>query len=495
MKNLQGLTQREIDAALRLDLSLFAERSFLQLQPGTPFLPNWHIELMAAKLRDCALGKIRRLIINIPPRYMKSLTASVAFPAWLLGIDPTAQIVAVSYAQELANKHSLDCRAVIESDWYRRLFPATRLSASKNAVTEYATTKRGFRMATSVGGTLTGRGGEYIIIDDPIKPDDAASESVRTRGNDWFDGVLYTRQNNKNTSCIIIVMHRLHEDDLVGHVLEQEEWEVLSLPAIAEEDQAFTVDTPWGEQTFTRSTGGILHPAFESEEALKNTRATIGEYNFAGQYQQSPAPLGGGMVKKEWLKYYKPGALPKFDQIIVSCDTGNKPTELADYSAITVWGYFDPNMYLLHVYRAKIDYPNLKRALIDIAARYHADVVLIEEKASGIQLLQELREAQVRGVKGYEPKGDKAMRLYAQCATIENGGLWLPAEAPWLPEYVHELTTFPGSKHDDMVDATSQVLEWLKIGQKGMGLFYFYKRLYGDTAARQRGDLPPLSST
>jgi predicted phage terminase large subunit-like protein len=488
MINLEGLTQREIDVVLRNDLSLFAERSFLQLQPGTAFLPNWHIELMAAKLRDCALGKIRRLIINIPPRYMKSLTASVAFPAWLLGLDPSAQIIAVSYAQELSNKHSLDCRALMESDWYRRLFPGTRLSASKNAVTEFATTKRGFRMATSVGGTLTGRGGDYIIIDDPIKPDDAVSEAVRTRGNDWFDGVLYTRQNNKNTACIIIVMHRLHEDDLVGHVLEQEEWEVLFLPAIAEVDQVFKVDTPWGPKTYTRSEGGILHPAFESEEALKNTRATIGEYNFAGQYQQSPAPLGGGMVKEEWLKYYKPNALPNFDQIIVSCDTANKATELADYSAITVWGYRDPDIYLLHVYRAKVDYPNLKRALIDIAGRYHADVVLIEDKGSGTQLLQELREANVRGTKGYVPKGDKVMRLHAQCATIENGGLWLPEDAPWLAEYVHELITFPGSKHDDMVDATSQVLEWLKIGQSGMGLFYFYKRWHEEHVGRLRGD-------
>ncbi len=491
MKNLQGLTQRELDVAMRADLSLFAERTFLQLQPGTPFLPNWHIELMAAKLRDCALGKIRRLIINIPPRYMKSLTASVAFPAWLLGLDPSAQIIAVSYAQELANKHSLDCRAVIESDWFRRLFPGTRLSATKNAVTEFATTKRGFRMATSVGGTLTGRGGDFIIIDDPIKPDDAVSEAVRNRGNDWFDGVLYTRQNNKNTSCIIIVMHRLHEDDLVGHVLEQEDWEVLSLPAIAEVDQVFKVDTPWGPKAFKRSEGGILHPAFESAEALKNTRATIGEYNFAGQYQQAPAPLGGGMVKQEWLKTYKADALPNFDQIIVSCDTGNKPTELADYSAITVWGYYDPNMYLLHVYRAKVDYPNLKRALIDIAGRYHADVVLIEDKGSGTQLLHELREAQVRGVKAYEPRGDKVMRLHAQCATIENGGLWLPEEAPWLAEYVHELITFPGSKHDDMVDATSQVFEWLKIGQKGMGLLLFYKREHEKMLARQRGEVVP----
>jgi predicted phage terminase large subunit-like protein len=430
------------------------------------------------------------LIINIPPRYMKSLTASVSFPAWLLGLDPTTQIIAVSYAQELANKHSLDCRAVMESDWYRRTFPATRLSTTKNAVTEFATTKRGFRMATSVGGTLTGRGGAFLIIDDPIKPDDAVSEPMRNRANQWYDGVLFTRQNNKNTACIIIVMHRLHEDDLVGHVLEQEEWDVLSLPAIAPVDQKFTVDTPWGPKTFERSAGGILHPAFESAEALAITRATIGEYNYAGQYDQSPAPLGGGMVKDEWLKRYKPGSLPNFDQIIVSCDTGSKPTQLADYSAITVWGYRDPHIYLLHVYRAKVNYPDLKRVVIDIAASYKADVVLIEEKASGIQLIQELREARVRGVKGYEPKGDKVMRLHAQGATIESGMVWVPETAPWLAEYLHELTTFPGSKHDDMVDSTSQVLEWLKIGQSGMGLFYFYKRQWEEQQGIIRGDRP-----
>jgi predicted phage terminase large subunit-like protein len=489
MKNLKTLTQRELDVAMRNDLSLFAERAFLQLQPGTPFLPNWHIELMAAKLRQCALGKIRRLIINIPPRYMKSLTTSVAFPAWLLGNDPTAEIIAISYAQELANKHSQDTRAVIESDWYKRIFPGTRLSSKKNSVTEFATTKRGFRLATSVGGTLTGRGGDFLIIDDPIKPDDAVSEAVRNRTNEWFNGVLYSRQNNKNTGCIIIVMHRLHEDDLVGHVLEQEEWDVLSLPAIAEVDQKFTVETPWGMKTFKRSEGGILHPDFESAEALATMRKTIGEYNFAGQYQQAPAPLGGGMVKEEWLKRYKADSLPSFDQIILSCDTGSKATELSDYSAITIWGHRDPYMYLLHVFRAKLDYPSLRRTVIDLAASWKADVVLIEEKASGIQLVAELREMHVRGVKGYEPKGDKVMRLHAQTGTIESGMVWVPESAPWLAEYLHELTTFPASKHDDMVDSTSQVLEWLKLGQKGMGLLIFYKREHEMMLARQRGEL------
>jgi predicted phage terminase large subunit-like protein len=470
------LSKTEYQTILRADLSAFAMRAFRQLNPGTEYLPNWHIELMAAKLRDAMLGRTPRLIINIPPRYMKSLTASVAFPAWLLGHDPSAKVIAVSYAQELANKHSLDCRNVMESDWYRDLFK-TRLSSTRNAVGEYATTKHGFRLATSVGGTLTGRGGDYLIIDDPIKPDDAVSESMRKRANDWFDGVLYTRQNNKNTSRIIIVMHRLHEDDLVGHVLEQEQWDVLSLPAIAEADEEFVVDTPWGVRTYKRSAGGILHPAFESEEALQRTRATIGEYNFAGQYQQSPAPLGGGMVKEEWLVRYREGDLPsKFDQVLCSWDTGSKPTELADYSACTTWGILDGHAFLLHVFRRKMNFPELKRATLDIAATYKATNILIEDKAAGTQLIQELREAGLQGVQGYDPKGDKVMRMHAQCATIESGMVHIPAEAPWLAEYLHEIITFPGSKYDDQVDSTSQALEWILMGQRNMGLYYFYKK-------------------
>jgi len=481
------LTEAEYNVVLRQDLAAFAHRTFLQLNPGTPYLPNWHIEVMAAKLRDCMLGRTRRLIINIPPRYMKSLTGSVAFPAWLLGHKPAAQIITVSYAQDLANKHAHDCRAVVESDWYRRAFQ-TRLSASRNAVTEFVTTERGYRLTTSTGGTLTGRGGDFLIIDDPIKPDDAVSDAVRKRCNAWYDGVLYTRQNNKNTACIILIMHRLHEDDLVGHVLEHEPWEVLSLPAIAEEDELHRVDTPWGKKTYRRSAGGILHPAFESADALARLKATIGEYNFAGQYQQAPAPFGGGMIKLDWLKRYAPSDLPgRFDEVLCSWDTANKQTELSDFSVCTVWGLRDGHAYLLHVMRRRMDYPTLKRAVIEVAAAHSATVILIEDKAAGTQLVQELRGEGVAGVSGYEPRGDKVMRLHAQSATIESGLVHVPESAPWLAEYLHELTSFPAGKHDDQVDSTSQALEWIKLGQKGMGLFYYYKQLHAEM--RERGEI------
>jgi hypothetical protein len=198
---------------------------------------------MAAKLAACYRGKIRRLIINIPPRHLKSLCASIALPAWWLGHDPTAQILCVSYGQELADKHARDCRTVMSSTFYQRVFP-TRISPQKQSVPEFATTRQGFRFATSVGDVLTGRGGDIIIIDDPLKPDEALSHAQRKAVNEWYDHTLISRLNDKQAGCTILIMQRLHQDDLVGHVLEREPWEVISFPAIAEQDECHIIDTP-----------------------------------------------------------------------------------------------------------------------------------------------------------------------------------------------------------------------------------------------------------
>ena len=224
------------DTLLRRDFVSFAQRCFRELSPRTQFMMNWHIEIIAAKLMAVRAGQIRRLIINMPPRYLKSLLASVAFPAWCLGHDPAAQILCVSYAQELADKLSRDCRRILASDWYQRLFP-TRLSPERQAVPEFETTAQGCRLATSVGGVLTGRGADLIIIDDPLKPEEALSQTQRRAANEWFDHTLYSRLNDKLAGAIVVIMHRLHEDDLVGHVLRQEDWEVVRFPAIAEDDE------------------------------------------------------------------------------------------------------------------------------------------------------------------------------------------------------------------------------------------------------------------
>jgi hypothetical protein len=211
------------------------------------------------------------VIINMPPRHLKSHLASVAFPAWCLGHDPSAQLLCVSYAQDLADKLSRDCRQIVASGWYRQLF-ATRLSAHRQAMSEFETTAQGCRLATSVGGVLTGRGADIIIIDDPLKPEEALSQTQRQAANDWFDHTLYSRLNDTRSGAIIVIMHRLHEEDLAGHVLAQEDWEVVSLPAIAEEEEVWALDTELGQYLFTRQRGEALHPERQPLATLDKIR-------------------------------------------------------------------------------------------------------------------------------------------------------------------------------------------------------------------------------
>jgi hypothetical protein len=213
-----NLTLNKYRAILLQDFCWFVERSFYELNPEAEFLPNWHIEMIAAKLEACRQGKIKRLIVNQPPRSLKSHILSVAFPAWLLGHNPSLQIICVSYGQELADKHARDCRRLMASAFYQNLFHKTRLSTEKQSVNEFMTTAHGFRLSTSVGGVLTGRGADIIIIDDPLKPEDALSETRRNSVNEWYSGTLLTRLNSKETGVIIILMQRLHQDDLVGLV-------------------------------------------------------------------------------------------------------------------------------------------------------------------------------------------------------------------------------------------------------------------------------------
>ena len=224
------LTPNDYRALLRRDLYAFTQRCFYELNPTTTFLPNWHIEVVASALEACRRGEITRLIINQPPRSLKSHCASVAFVAFLLGHDPAAQIICASYGQDFANKHAMDCRTILASAWYQALFPHTRLSSERQAVQEFMTTRQGFRLSTSVGGVLTGRGADFIIIDDPLKPDEALSDTQRKAVNDWFDHTLYSRLNNKRDGRIILVMQRLHEDDLVGHVARHGTVESDSVP-------------------------------------------------------------------------------------------------------------------------------------------------------------------------------------------------------------------------------------------------------------------------
>ena len=229
--------ERVLRNALKNEFYAFVEKTFQTVCPGQTFWPNWHLEAICHALERVAAGETKRLIILMPPRSLKSICASVALPAWLLGGDPTRRIICVSYSADLAAKHARDCRAVMTAPWYQGVFPSTRLDPTKSAETEFMTTQRGFRLATSTGGTLTGRGGNIMIIDDPMKPADAHSDARRLDLQQWYTNTLLSRLDDKNTGAIVLVMQRLHIDDLAGYLMDQEGWEVLSLPAIADREQ------------------------------------------------------------------------------------------------------------------------------------------------------------------------------------------------------------------------------------------------------------------
>lgn len=411
-------TEEEINILLRNDLYSFTVKCFQELEKKTKFIPNWHQVLITNKLEACMRGECRRLIINLPPRHFKSLFASIALPAFWLGKDPSAKIVCASHTQSLANKLARGCRQVMGARWYRQAFPMTRMSAKRDAVGEFLTRDGGYRLSLGVEGGLMGRGGDIIIVDDPLDPDMAASDVQRTNVNEWFDRTLYTRLDNQKTGVIIIVMQRLHLDDLVGHVLEKEKWEVLSLPAIAEEEEHHEIHSLGEVTTVVRHPGDLLHEEHQDRVILDRLRKNQGEYAFSAQYQQSPVPLDGGMVKSAWWHFYEE-APASFERIIQSWDTASKNTELSDYSVCTTWGMEDRKLYLLDVFRKKLDYPDLKRAVKMQAEKHRPAIILVEDKASGIALLQELPNDGVRGLQAYKPQGDKTMRLYTHLSWIE----------------------------------------------------------------------------
>ena len=446
---------------LRRDFRAFAHRAFLELNPSARFRQNWHHEVIAAELEEVRHGQTTRVIINIAPRHLKSHTISIAYVAWLLGHDPTMQIITISYGQELADTFARSCRKLMNSPFYQALFN-TRISPDRDTVSEFYTTAGGFRFSTSVHGVLTGKGADLIVIDDPLKTDEAVSDKRRIDTNNWFDDTVRTRLNNQETGRIILTMQRVHGDDLAAHVQKNEHWDVISLPLVATEKKVFNLNTPYGTRRIVRNEGSILQKSLTSPATVARIRATTTAYNFAAQYQQDPQPVAGNIVQRAWLKSYSPAEKPdRFEQIIQSWDTANKDSELANYSVCTTWGLKKKRMYLLDVYRRKLNFPELKQAVEVLAKLHNATIVLIEDKASGTSLIQQLRAERFTRVKE-APKmdGDKIMRLNGQTAKMSGGFVLLPSEAPWLDDYISELISFPNSKYDDQVDSTVFALQW-----------------------------------
>ena len=448
---------RTLDALLRNDFRPFLQKTFATLSPGQTFIPTWHLNAIAWQLERVRRREIRRLIINMPPRSLKSIASSVALPAYLLGRDPSKRIICVSYSGDLAKKHSNDFRAVLESPWYQRVFPHSRIGPFKNTENEIELTARGFRLATSVGGTLTGRGGDIIIIDDPLKPDDALSEVRRTASIQWFTNTLVSRLDDKRTGAIVVVMQRVHLDDLTGFLLQQpDEWEVLSLPAIATSDATIPISST---ETYFRKAGDALSPEREPLHVLEALKTQLGSDTFSAQYQQEPVPPGGAMIKRDWVRRYS--ELPSASELmftVQSWDTASKGGPDNDWSVCTTWNaYRNKRWYLRDVWRRRVDYPSLKANMIRLGDTYRPQRILVEDTGAGTALVQELR-THLSGIIAVKPEGDKVSRMSAASARFEAGQVFFPERASWLPDLETELFAFPGSRHDDQCDSISQAL-------------------------------------
>lgn len=471
------------NAILRTDFKSFVIKVFNEMSPGSTYMDNWHIDVICDAVMNMYDGKNRRLIINMPPRYMKSIICSVALPAWLLGHNPKINIGCVSYNDELAAKFANNCRDVMQSNWYRDLFPVTRLHPSRQAINDFETTQGGGRISTSIGGTFTGRGVDWLIIDDPQKAADANSETARTKLNDWFGTTAYSRLNDKATGKILLVMQRLHQDDLTGHLLDTNAgFSVTKLPVIAVENETWIIrNRIFGiTQTITRKQGELLHPMRENAQIVAEIKEFMGEYAFVAQYQQDPCQPEGGIVKEPWLHYYTmaqaEGIDPsKYRKIFLSWDTANKTGEQNAYSAccvILMTRENDRYKYcLLDVVRGKWKMPDLIKQVQNLYHKWRyekggGDLVklLIEDKASGTQLIQMLSAQRDEygyrfDVESIKPGTDKVSRLMGVSAYIENCTLRFPQDkTPWWAAFKKELLCFPNAKYKDQVDALTQCI-------------------------------------
>lgn len=430
--------------------------------PG--YRPARHHRLIARDLEAVERGEVPRLIITMPPRHGKSMLASEFFPSWYLGRNPSHYVIASTYAQDLADDFGRKVRDQIADASFRAIFPGCALrgdskSSKRFHITQdlpdaFSTEQDGAYFAAGIGGPLTGRGAHLLLIDDPVKNrQEAESPAVRQTVKDWYTSTAYTRLMPEGR--IVVIQTRWHDDDLAGWLLREhahEGWKVLSLPAVAEVD-----DDPIG-----RKRGEPLWDHY-SLESLERIKRSIGSRDWTALYQQRPAPAEGGIFKPGWLRRFREPK-EKYKRIVQSWDTAYKPGQLNDPSCCTTWGEHETGHDLLHVLVKRLEYPDLKNTLIRHAAEWNPDAILVEDKASGQSLLQDVRRETALPLIAIQPQGDKETRASAVSALVEAGKVATPEHAAWLTEFETELMTFPNAANDDQVDSLSQYLQWTKAG-------------------------------
>lgn len=455
---LQQVVSSAESAALRTNFKAFFRRSFQHLDPSTQLLWNWHLDLYSEYAQALRLKQLKKVIFNTPFRSLKSLTWSIAFPAWGLGHNPADKFMCVSYSDALATDLSVKSRQLIKSDWYQKVFPDLKLL--KELETRFDTTENGYRFATSAGGSATGLGANFLILDDYISPTMAKSDVERESALSRFDPVFSTRLNNQNDDVIIVVEHRLHEKDLTGMLLKRGDFHHVCFQGEFEKRKTFS----FGNFNKIVEEKELFHPARLSKEVLDRLKISLGSQDYAAQIQQNPMAAGGNMVKLNWFRRFdlEVANQIQYDTKVVSVDSAYKADQLNDPSSFGCYGIKDNNADIIDVKTERFEYPELKRQLILFLNHHKPDHVLIEDKGSGQSLVQELRRETKFAIIPVKPVGDKIVRLSNGTALIEAGRIGLPNKADWLYDFENEITKFPKSEHDDQVDQLSQFLNYFK---------------------------------
>jgi predicted phage terminase large subunit-like protein len=479
----------------------FLKQAWPIMEGKTPFIDNWHLKIIAEHLEACYRREIKNLLINIPPRTGKTSLISIAFPAWVWLQNPEEKFMYASYAQSLSTEHSLKCRRLIESDWYKNNWGHKyRLAKDQKAKMLFENNKGGCRIATSVGSVATGKGGSIIVVDDGNNARDGESQIKRESTNKWWDQVWSTRLNNPLKDVRIVVQQRIHEKDLTGHILandNKEDWVKLIIPMEFEEKRkAKTVvlhstnNTIW--QDPRTEEGELLWSKRFSLEIINRLKQELGAYGYAGQYQQRPSPEAGGIIKKGWFQWWKDSTPPQIVFVLQSYDTALTAKEMSAYSACTTWGVFYDhnqieNLILLSMWRGRVEYPELREMTKRLYFDYRdtgkernpsfkgrpVDMCLIEAKASGDPLIQDLVRGGIRAIPFVPNKyGDKIQRVRLITPLIEGGRVWLPAKPPtydnllpYADIFLESVACFPNAESRDLVDTMTQALLKLKEGR------------------------------
>ena len=447
-------------ADLRDSFRDFLAAAWPIMQPNVPFRASWHIDAICDHLQAVEAGRIKRLVINVPPRHGKSTSASVAWPAWSWTRRPWLRWLFASYTEGLVKRDSRGCRELILSPWYQQRWgDRVVLKRDQNQQLRYETTEQGVRIATTVGGANAGEGGDIIVVDDPHNFMEVYSQAHRERAINWWNTAMTTRLNDSETGAKVVIMQRVHQQDLCATLKDEGGWDWLVLPM--EYRPKAMAETSIGFRDPRTQDGELLCPERFSPESVAAIRRSLGSYDAAAQLDQDPTPRGGSIIKDEWLVCHD-GEPDGARDWLMSWDLAFKDFDTSSYVVGQVWCRKGSDYYLVHQVRDHLDVVQTIMAIERMVKQYpQCTKKLVEDKANGPAVIR-LLKGKVPGLIAWPRKGrkmpSKDSRLYAVSPVFESGNVHIPRGRSWLPDYIDELTNFPQSRHDDQVDATSMAL-------------------------------------